>query len=381
MRHDTTAVNSSVIKTRCHVDEELIITHLIKRAERSWPILFAICLGVTACSGNKGEVSEPVRPAKLYTVKASSERFDTSYPAILEAEKSSVLTFQVAGLLKSLPVREGQAVRKGAVLARLDQRRYQNAFNAAQAQYASAQSEYLSASKLLEQDAIARIAVDQRRAQRDVARAQLDSARKDLDDTVLRAPFSGIIAQRHATQFENVQPKEDIVTIQSQGRIDAVISVPASIVAQLDGKNSSKPHIVLNAAPNIKIPGTFRSATTQGDTQSQTFQVKFAFSPPAGLVVLPGMTATVFSSRTLIGEQAKSTQISIPLGAILSDGKNRYVWVVDTKTMKVKKRAVKTDAGASEEIALLSGLKLGETIVAAGAAYLHDGMKIRPYQP
>ena len=337
---------------------------------------------LSACSGGDIEEAEIVRPAKLHVVQKSEDRFDASFPAVIEAGSSSTLTFQVSGLLESLPVLEGQPVRKGGVIGRLDQRRYQNAVNAAQAEYAVAQSQYESAARLLEEDAIARITVDQRRAQRDVARAQLDSARKDLSDTVLRAPFSGVVAVKHATRFQNIQAKEDIVTLQSINVVEAVVSIPADIVAALgnDPNDVDEQYVVLNSAPNLRIPGRFRSATTQADTQSQTFQVKFEFTPPRGMTVLPGMTGTVFGSRSLVGGDDDGT-ISVPLGAVQASGKDKYVWVVDKKTMLVKKRTVKVSKGVGDEVAIDSGLKAGETIVAAGAAYLQDGAKIRSYEP
>lgn len=342
----------------------------------------AVCISMTACSGGETEETELVRPAKLHVVQKSSDRFDASFPAVIEAGSSSTLTFQVGGLLERLPVREGQPVRKGAVIGRLDQRRYQNAVNAAQAEYAVAQSQYQSAARLLEEDAIARITVDQRRAQRDVARAQLDSVRKDLADTVLRAPFSGVVAVKHATEFQNIQANEDVVTLQSINVVEAVVSVPASIVAAL-GNNPddvTEEYVVLNSAPDLKIPGTFRSATTQADTQSQTFQVKFEFTPPQGMTVLPGMTGTVFGSRSLVSSDDAGS-ISVPLGAVQVSGKEKYVWVVDKKTMQVKKRKVIVAQDVGDEIEIDSGLKAGETIVAAGAAYLQEGAKIRPYEP
>ncbi|MEH6758926.1 MAG: efflux RND transporter periplasmic adaptor subunit [Parasphingorhabdus sp.] len=347
------------------------------------PVFVAIasCTLLASCSGGEEKKDEIVRPAKLHVVASASETFDNSFPAIIEAGKSSTLTFQVSGLLTRFPVREGQQLRRGAVIARLDDRRYRNAVNSARAQYASANSEYQSARRLLEEDAIARIAVDQRRAQRDVAQAQLDSARKDLSDTILRAPFSGIVAEKLVEQFENVSPNQDIVTLQSVGTVEAVVSVPASLVPRLANRPPSESYVILGAAPDRKIPGVFRSVTTQGDTESQTFQVKFAFTPPASLSVLPGMTGTVFTSRALLEGEKAENQVMVPLGAILSDGKKRFVWVVDTKKMTVKKRAVEVSTGVGESVPVVSGLKQDETIVAAGAAYLNDGDKIRPYKP
>ncbi|MEO1045881.1 MAG: efflux RND transporter periplasmic adaptor subunit [Pseudomonadota bacterium] len=344
---------------------------------------------LTACSGGEGEEAEIIRPAKLHVVQAASETFDNSFPAIIEASQSSTLAFQVGGFLQDFPVRNGQAVRRGEVIGRLDQRRYRNAVTSARAQYEAAEAEYQSAERLLEQDAIARLVVEQRKSQRDTALAQLDSAQKDLADTLLRAPFSGLVAEKHITEFENVQPNQDIVTLQTIGAAEAAVSVPASLVARLADpedirtNNSSsddyETYIVLSSAPDLKIPGRFLAATTQGDTQSQTFKVNFAFTPPDNMVVLPGMTATVYSSRSLV-QGEKTSSLSVPLGAILSDGKQRFVWVVDTKTMAVAKRKVKTATGAGENIAIVSGLKPGETIVAAGAAYLHEGMTIRAYE-
>lgn len=339
----------------------------------------AMCIFIAACGGADTEEPEIVRPAKLLTVEAASERLDVSFPAIVEARNSSTLTFQVGGLLTDFPVSESQFVRRGQVLARLDQRRYANAVASAQAQYDAAQRDYESAAALLEQNAIAEIQVRQREAQRDVAAASLDSAKKDLADTVLRAPFSGVVAEKLAVRFENVSPQQDIVTLQSTGAAEAVVSVPASLVPRFSRKRPTNAYVVLSSAPDLQIPGSFLAARTQADTQSQTFRVKFAFNPPQNVPALPGSTGTVYVGRELLEDELAGDGITVPLGAVLSDGKVRYVWVVDRESMTVSKRTVTVADSIGEEIAISDGLKPGETIVAAGAAYLHDGMKIRPY--
>lgn len=341
-------------------------------------VFVAISLSAVGCSGELAEEPEIVRPAKLFTVEAASERIDVSFPAIVEARSSSTLTFQVSGLMQDFKVSEGQTVRRGQVIARLDPRRYRNAVNSAQAQFDAANSEYESAAALFEQNAIAGITVQQREAQRDVAAATLDSAQKDLADTVLRAPFSGVIAEKLAIRFENVSAQQDIVTLQSTGEAEAVVSVPASLVGRFSGRQPTSEYVVLSSAPDIQIPGRFLSARTQADSQSQTFRVKVAFTPPPGVTVLPGMTATVYVGRELLDDELEGDGITVPLGAILSDGNARYVWIVDRETMQVSKRRVTVARSIGEEVAITDGLEPGETIVSAGAAYLHEGMKIRP---
>ena len=342
-------------------------------------VALAMCMFLAACGGADVDEPEIVRPAKLFTVEAASERLDVSFPAIVEARNSSTLTFQVGGLLTDFPVSESQFVRRGQVLARLDQRRYANAVASAQAQFDAAQRDYESAAALLEQNAIAEIQVRQREAQRDVAAASLDSAKKDLADTVLRAPFSGVVAEKLAVRFENVSSQQDIVTLQSTGAAEAVVSVPASLVPRFSRKRPTNAYVVLSSAPDLQIPGRFLAARTQADTQSQTFRVKFAFNPPQNVPALPGSTGTVYVGRELLEDEVAGDGITVPLAAVLSDGKVRYVWVVDRESMTVSKRTVTVAESIGEEIAISDGLRPGETIVAAGAAYLHDGMKIRPY--
>jgi RND family efflux transporter MFP subunit len=342
--------------------------------------LAAIAASISACSSGADEEPAIVRPAKLFQVEAAGERIDVSFPAIIEARNSSTLTFQVGGLLQDFLVAEGQPVRRGQVIARLDPRRFQNAVNSAQAQFDNAKSEFESASTLFEQNAIAGITVQQREAQMAVAASTLDSAKKDLADTVLRAPFSGVIAEKLAVRFENVGAQQDIVKLQSTGASEAVVSVPASLVGRFSGRQPTSEYVVLSSAPDVQIPGRFLSARTQGDTQSQTFRVKFAFNPPPGVTVLPGMTGTVFVGRELLQDEVVGEGISIPLGAILSDGRTRYVWLVDRETMNVSKRVIQTGSSIGEEVSVVEGLVPGDTIVAAGAAFLHDGMTIREFE-
>ena len=113
---------------------------------------------------------------------------------------------------------------------------------------------------------------------------------------------------------------------------------------------------------------------------AQTFEVRFSFTPPPGLVILPGMTGAVRSTVAIAGD-AGAAQIAVPIEAILSEAGLRYVWVVDTDSMTVAKREVILRDGVGETLPVRSGLAAGDTIVAAGVSYLHEGMKIRRYEP
>ena len=344
-------------------------------------IALAGVLAISACTDTAvEETPPPIRPVKLVTVEAASNEFPVSYPAVIEAAQSSILTFQVNGLLQELPVTEGQLVEAGDVIAQLDQRDFQNNLNSARAQFENAESEYQRARRLSEQNAISRSVLEARRSARDIARAQLDTAQKTFDDTVLRAPFTGQIAQISVENFQNVAAQQPVVTLQSAGVVEAVIDVPARILAYVPQINPTNTVVILDAAPNLPIPAVFKEASGQADPTTQTYRARFTFTPPDDLLILPGMTGAVNSVFIYQGEQF-DLGVTVPIGSVMVEGDTHYVWVVDEASMTVSRREVAvSEERFGDEVSIVDGLEGGEIIAGAGAAYLHDGMTIRAWE-
>ncbi len=336
---------------------------------------------LAGCSPAVEEVQkEVIRPAKLIEITSTSNVQTLRSPAIVQASQSSDLTFQVGGEITSLPVVEGQEVRKGAVIARLNQRAYRNEVSQAKTAFDAAKIEFDRAERLLAGNAIARSVFEQRESQLDVARAQLDTANKAIEDTILRSPFSGVIATKHAKKFQNVQPLEKIVTLQTTGAAEAEVQIPASMVAQSGRFSFTDTAVLLDSAPGEKIPASFLSIGTQADPATRTYTVKYGFTPPEGLTILPGMTATVQVTATVQDENQTVEQIRVPLSSILAEGDSQFIWVVDKETMTVSRREISVGPDIGDELVIESGLQSGETIVGAGASYLHEGQKIRQYE-
>lgn len=345
------------------------------------PFVALAFLALGGCSGAEPDQERSmVRPAKLIEVEGSSSVRTMTYPAIIEATSAAEVTFQVGGLLQELPIRSGQTVEEGALIARLDRRNLRNELATAQARFERAESDFLRTERLLAANATSRRAFEQAQSERDVARADLDTARKRLEDATLRSPFSGVIAAVHVEQFQNVAAQEPIVTLQTTGTAEAAFQVPARTVATSSQFETEETVVLLDAVPDVRIPAVFQSVTTQADPETQTFLVKYAFTPPADLVVLPGMTGMVESRVRFIRDGGLADLPEVPTSAVLSDGEARYVWVVDKNTMMVSRREVSLAPGVGESLAVLGGLVEGELIVGAGASYLHEGMQIRPYE-
>ncbi len=278
--------------------------------------------------------------------------------------------------MKELLVVEAQKVKKGEILARLDQRDLQVQLKSARAQFDNANAEYQRAVRLMKEDAIARSDLEQRKSQRDVNKAQLETAEKALQDAVLVAPYAGNVAKISIRKQQAIQAGESVINILGTGGLEALINLPSSILSKSgDREPATDSYIVLDAAPDRQIPVTFKEAALEADAASQTYEVTFTFGSPEDLIILPGMNAVVWF-RDPGSSTSDSHKIQIPLTAIATDGGQKYVWIIDQKTMTVSKRNVVVAAGVGTNIGIVDGLKSGETIVAAGVSTLSEGMKV-----
>ena len=350
---------------------------------RSWTAgLAGILAGVAGCSTETGApgTAPPVRPAKLLEVAAVDNVLTIHLPAVIEASETVELAFQTPGVLASISVREGERVAEGKEIARLDQRDQQADLATARANFDAAESDFRRVDKLVAGGVVSRAEHQRRRTRRDVAKASLDAARKHLDDTVLRSPFAGIVAAVHVKAFQNVGAQQSVATLQTTGAAEAVVQVPATLVANSRRITPLETVVVLDAAPGAPIPATLHSTAARADPAAQTFELRFAFTPPEGVVILPGMTGNLRATLAVATEDGV-TRVSVPIAAILSDAEARYVWVVDLDSMTVSKRRVVLGNGVGETLPVERGLSAGETIVAAGVSYLHEGMRVRRYRP
>ncbi|MGH1439064.1 MAG: efflux RND transporter periplasmic adaptor subunit [Cellvibrionaceae bacterium] len=341
--------------------------------------LFVVTMALLVACAEKEQqtITEPaVRPIKLITIAAPDSKQSNRYPAVIDAAQSSSLSFEVGGVVEKVFVKASQEIEKGAIIAQLRQRDFRNQVTSAQAQFKNAEDEYQRALRLSKENAIAKNVLDQRKTQRDVAKSSLDSAKKALDDTVLLAPFNGVIAALPIKELQAIQPGTEAASIIDLTALEASIDMPASVIATVEQRSDKQAFVFLDAAPSKKIEATFKKATLVADTVSQTYKVVFSFTPPEDLLILPGMNATLIAESNA---DAANINAAIPLAAILSEGNQQYVWLVDNDLMTVSKRLIEVEPGIGNSLRVSKGLSAGETIAGAGAAYLSEGMKVRSW--
>lgn len=347
-------------------------------------LVVAACVGLAACTEEPAaEEAAGVRPAKLLELSQRDNSRVMNLPAVISARSSADLTFEVNGILEEFPVVEGQEVVRGDLIGQLEQRTFVNQVAQAEATYRNASSQFNRAAQLIKKGTIAQKTYDERLKDRDVARTNLDNAQKQLEDSTLRAPFDGVIATKHVDQFQTVASQTVIVTLQSTGAAEAVVQVPSTLVANSNQIDVAQSFVVLDAAPDREIPAALVSTSTQTDPRTQTFEVRFAFEPPADLVILPGMTGTLRSKLLIANQNGAANRIAIPRTAVLSQGDELFAWKVNPQTMTVTRTAIEIsqegpDVGA--DVVVTSGLAAGDVIVAAGVSFLTEGTQVRAFE-
>ena len=338
---------------------------------------------ITACSSDNDQpITEEkvVRPVKFVKIMAAQNSESREYPAVISAAQTSEIAFQVSGRLQELSIKESQEVIKGDILGKLETRDLTNQLNSLKSQYTNAKTEYDRAANLLKEDAIAKTVVDQRKTQMDVFKTQLDSASKSLNDATLRAPFDGVIATIHVENFQNIQAQEKIVTLIGGDRLEATINVPATVVSQIPQQESQTSFISFENDPLKLIEAQFVEASLQADSTTQTYKVSFGFESPKDLLILPGMNGTVTIQSSRKSSSENNLGVRVPLTSIQSSEGSKYVWLINPENMTVTKKVVILANSIGKTVTVIDGLKLGDTIVGAGAAYLAEGVEVKEWK-
>lgn len=336
--------------------------------------ILALALLLLAACGQQAPAPAERAPVAFETleVKAVPSVRERHWDGVVEAVSQATLSAQTAGRVLELPFDVNDYVEAGQVVVRFTdveqvsaQRRAEAALNAARADLAEAEADFRRTEELVGRQLLARAALDQARARRDAARAALESARAGLseageqvDYTVIRAPYSGILTERHVDVGEAVQPGQPLVSGLSLNRLRVKVDVPQSDVAAI------REH--LQAA--VLLPGGRRLQADQvivfpyADPRTHSFQVRVEL-PEAETGLQPGMTVkTTFK----LGEQRR---VMVPVSALVRRSEVTAVYVVGEDN-RVSLRQVRLGHQVDDRVEVIAGLAEGERIAADPLAAL-----------
>ena len=337
-----------------------------------------VCLLISGCSKKEEEVpKEVIRPAKILEIKKNISVQEITYPGKVRALDRVEVSFEVSGRLIELPVKEGQLIKKGDVIARIDASDYQSRLDAAQARVNQAKAEVDRYSNLLKEKVVAKSTYDVKLKNYDISVSDMKIAKKAVADTFLRAPFSGLIGKRFIDNFQVVQAKEPIVSVQKTSAIDIIVNAPELYIGQ-KATYDIELFAEFTNYPGERYPVKIKEFSTEADSQTQTYRIVLTMPIPAGKAILDGMTVSVHMKRQH-KEDGVASGIRIPVQSVFYDeNKQAFVWIVNPD-MTISKRAVTVGMMEKVNIRVTKGLTVGEKIITAGVQKLNPGSKVREF--
>jgi len=352
-------------------------------------VLLLLAVGLLTTSCRKEAVApEPLaRGLKTLVIREAADADPRSFPGRVLAGQRVDLAFEVPGRIVELLVRSGDPVTNRQVIARLDPGDFQNALEAATAELQRAQARFERVQEAAELNAVSQQELTDARATMEVARAQHAISERNLEETVLRARFNGMIADRFVDNFQTILGNQGIVSLQDVREVEIETYIPESLLINMTQADfaTRRPgrdiEAVFDFVPGVRFPLEVKEFATQADPVTQTYRVVLSMPSPTNYTVLAGMSATVLASPKH-DSAAAGNGFAVPLSAVPVDGATgRYhVWLVrdgpeDQAT--VHKQFVNVGTTGGDTLRITSGLNPGDRIALAGVSLLREGETVR----
>ena len=322
--------------------------------------------GVAQAQGPDAEKAANAIPVEV--VKASRRAVAASYigTGALEARAESQVVAKTSGIAMQVFAEEGQHVKAGQVLVRLDADRARLQAAQSAAQVSKLEANYKRAGQLAAQQMVSANDLDQLKYDLANARAAYNLAKLELSYTNVVAPISGVVASRDIKPGNFVQINSPIFRVVDTSRLEVTLNVPERELAKLEPGQAVT--LVADALSGRTFEGTVDRVSPVVDTGTGTFRVVAAFAGEDGL------QAGMFS-RLSVNYDQRADALVIPRAALLEDGGEPAVYVVrDGKSSRTVLKLGYDDSGWVE---VREGLEEGDAVVVAGKATLREGSLVQ----
>ena len=338
-------------------------------------LLMCLLLGalLTACGkdeaakpgGPGGRGGGPV-PVVVETVAAQEWTDALRALGTVHAREAVTITAKVSETVQQVHFESGQQVARGAPLVTLSGQQQKAALASAEAALGEAEQLFLRQQQLVEQQLIARAALDAQRATRDAARAQVAQVRANLSDRVIRAPFAGVLGIRQVSPGALVTPGTPIATLDDVSRVFVDFPVPETELADVGPGQALVGRVATYGERSFD--GTVATVSTRLDSASRAATVRGDF-PNADGALKPGMLVEVSLSR------GTRQALVVPEIAVQKIGSETFVWRVKSDDT-VEKANVEVGGRVPGKVMLKAGVEAGQRIVTAGMGKLQAGATV-----
>lgn len=314
---------------------------------------------------------QSIRPVEVATVHYEEAARPISISALLAYKSTQKLAFKVGGPVASILVEEGDAVEKGQVLAELDREEVQAQVGEAEARYENAKRNVARLKKLYNENVVSLDQLQDAETEMDVVESQLRVARFNLRYSSIKAPSAGRIVSRSIETGELVAPNQVAFALadESRGWIMRTALSDRKVVLV---RHNDPVSVRFDPWPLQEFSGHISQISEAAEERSGLFEVEIAINPIDDFRLRDG-----YIGRIQIKPSQTERIVRLPSLALVSAMSPLGIVYVLQDDNSVAKRQVRLHYLEGSHIAVSGDLEEGESVVTTGAAFLHDGDRVR----
>lgn len=345
----------------------------------------AVAAGLLACGGGEAAeapgggsgrpggpggmgMADRAVPVEVEPVRTGAIARSVTVTGVIEPIRTVGVNSQLSGVLLAVRVQEGDLVRPGDPLARIDVREMEAQAAAAQAAFDVAEAAFERAEQLWERRVITLPEFERERTAYAAARSQLTQLRTRLAYAGVASPIAGVVTEKRVEAGDLVAPNTRLFTVADVSTLVVRVGVSELDVVQLTRDQAVT--VALDAFRGRTLPGRIRRVFPTADPATRLVPVEVALENVDPTVARPG-----FLARVTFALGSHEDVLLIPASALMSGGGSEAVYVVEED--RAVRRTVSTGLTSEGRVEVIAGLSPGERVVTKGNTMLRDGMSVR----
>jgi membrane fusion protein (multidrug efflux system) len=329
-----------------------------------------VLIAAAGCQhGPAGGFTPPPMPAEVAVAK--KQRVADRFEAVggIEAGEAIDVVTEIDATIESLPFAEGRPVKKGALLAQLDDRQLQAELDRAAAVRDQARGSYARVKSVVDQGAGAPQDLDDAKSALQVAEANVSLAQTRLDKARIRAPFAGVAGAKRVSPGAYLRAGDVITDLAAIDEVKVTFAAPERYLGDLH--RGAPVTVSTTAYPGYELTGRIDVLDPVLDPATRSSKVIARVRNPGGKF-RPGMSANV---SVVLSQRPDA--VTVPNEAVFSEGGLNYVYLVNADST-VTKQPLTLGTRLADAVEVVKGVEAGQRVVAAGHQKLFPGAKVIP---
>lgn len=314
---------------------------------------------------NQKQIYDPVIPVKIAVVNSADGTNFRYYVGSIKSEVKVSLSFHIGGTLTDIYVHNGQKVKKGDIIAKVDETTAKSLHDAALASLNQAEDGYKRMKKVHDEGGISDVRWVQMETDLEKARQTEISTRKNLEDCTIYAPQDGIISMEDHVVGQLMRPSETFCNLIDMNKFIVEFTVPEKEVGMINIGDKAWAEISALNINDEEVVISDKSIVSNPFGHTYTVKAKIDLR---GKDALPGMVAKIRLSTTAL------SGIIVPASCVQTVADGLSVWTV--KNGKSYRSLIEVSDFVKNGVLVQKGLKEGDTIVTVGYQKLYNGAKV-----